>query len=233
MQNRAAACEGHTRADATADANCGPLRGEFAASLKPQIQNWMGLPGSLGYYSDSGRSLRRARTMRTCGTRVAGLRRPQAAARRSLRDRFRIVEGTQLPVRGEMFANKIGPSGPCGPQPPAAEARSSPTSLACPAGCCPKTNWHWVQQFIFNSSFFILNLRFQRNRRSPQPPPGGGLLLSVASPSARRRACLGLESALKRPSGPQPPGSEGPQLTSALASLVRALRRLQPTTQQK
>ena len=54
--------------------------------------------------------------MRTCGTRVAGLRRPQAAARRSLRNRFRIVEDTQLPVRVEMFANKIGPSGPCGPQ---------------------------------------------------------------------------------------------------------------------
>ena len=29
---------------------------------------------------------------------------------------------------------------------------------------------------------------------SPQPPPGGGLLLNVASPSARLRACLGLES---------------------------------------
>ena len=58
MRNRAAACEGCARADATADANCGPSRGEAAALLKPQIQNskfkiqnWMKLPSLLGVVS--------------------------------------------------------------------------------------------------------------------------------------------------------------------------------------
>jgi len=86
---RAAACEGTARADLrTRGAG---LRG---AKLRPaavpcrnckfKIQNKIGLPDNIWAYSSSGRGLRRARTKRTCGTRVAGLRHPQAAARRCL-----------------------------------------------------------------------------------------------------------------------------------------------------
>ena len=56
-----------------------------AAPIRAQIQNSKFKISAyrvyFGIYSDSGCSLRRARTMRTCGTRAAGLRRWEAAAR--------------------------------------------------------------------------------------------------------------------------------------------------------
>ena len=56
------------------------------------------------------------------------------------------------------------------------------------------------------------------------PPPGGGLLLSVASPSARLRACLlRLESTSVEVGSPQPPRAEG-CISRPAGPLVRAHR---------
>ena len=69
----------------------------------------------LGKHSGSGRSLRRARSKRTFGTRAAGLRRREAAARSVLMDRFQLqgqpaAERTGWssgPSRGEAAARTV------------------------------------------------------------------------------------------------------------------------------
>ena len=59
---------------------------------------------------------------------------------------------------------------------------------------------------------------------SPQPPLGGGLLLYVAIPSARLRACPGLESVRQDRAGRSLPAAEARNSLT----VVRDLRRLQP-----
>ena len=73
----------------------------------------------------SGRSLRRARPKRTCGTRAAGLRRREAAARSAFpRPKFSIQNSVSKDTPGRLFrvgprpAKTAGDARSCGPSPP-------------------------------------------------------------------------------------------------------------------
>ena len=93
---RGAACEGthkrtqrRTRAAGLRAAKLRPAAVSFEtanSTFKIQDSKLIGCRVRLVVYVNSGCSLRRDRTKRTCGTRAAGLRCREAAARQSLRD---------------------------------------------------------------------------------------------------------------------------------------------------
>ena len=149
---RDAACEGRARADFRTRA-AGLRRAKLrpaAASLKPQIQhskfkiqNYKGLPSTLGLTSGSGRSLRRTHVR----VRTAGLRRPKLrpagrcatdSAQKKQRprndDTYRKASSLQLPIVGEESPANSIPEGSAARSRPRAEGCSS-TSQARPLGC--------------------------------------------------------------------------------------------------